>query len=573
MKYTSDCLLNQKLGQTEILSESSLKILFALFFGFSFGFVLNERILAAEDGTQVHSVNRMFFGKQRTYENSQGLAAPQLKSNSDPNSVENGVVLLDFYNDACGPCRSMMPAVNSLVQRGYRVSKVNTDRFPDWANRFHITKIPCFVVIVDGKEVARHVGITSESRLENMIVQAGGSLMKVKQSMPEAAPIKTQLAESAWVGRETKLSVQDIVAGKYVFEDDLQSGSAKPGSVMQQVKASSSIGRDGNRALMEVSSGLSQSQIPAQQRIASENESSQITSRVLSSTVRLRVNDVQDGMMSAGTGTGTLIDCREGHALVLTCGHLFKEYKRGDTIKIEIFTEKGVMEVPGRYVNHDEKRDLGLISFTVNVPVVISPVAGREFRLQQGMPVTTAGCSMGADPTIQTGVITHLNRFLGTPNIEVSAVPVQGRSGGGMFSQDGKLLGVCFAADTEDQEGIFTSVEAIHDYLCELRMEQFVLSPRNDSLKGQMQGEVEIALNDLPRSERSIVNNGLKQAEPSTESLANSNTVAPITGESFHSSRMTPFIPEKPLIGDEAPEWPPRWKDEPSVGRVASESM
>lgn len=561
MKYTSDCLLNQKLGKTGILSESSLKILFTLFFGFSFGFVLNETILAADEGPQVHSVSRMFFGKQRTYENTQGLAAPQLKSNSDPNSVENGVVLLDFYNDACGPCRSMMPAVNSLVQRGYRVSKVNTDRFPDWATRFHIVKIPCFVVIVDGKEVARHVGITSESKLENMIVQAGGSLTPVKQSVPEAAPDKTQLAESAWVGRETKLSVQDIVAGKYVFKEDLQSDPAKPDEVMRQVKASSSIGRDGNRVFTEVCPELSQLQPPVQQRILSGNESSQITSRVLSSTVRIHVNDVQDGMMSSGTGTGTLIDCRKGHALVLTCGHLFKEYKRGDTIKVEIFTEKGVMEVPGRYVNHDEKRDLGLISFTVNGPVMISPIAGREYRLQQGMPVTTAGCSHGADPTIQTGVITHLNRFLGTPNIEVSAVPVQGRSGGGLFSQDGKLLGVCSAADIQDQEGLFMSLEAIHDYLDSLNMEHFVLSPRNESLKDKMEIEEEIALVDLPKTERSIVTDGLKQAEPSTESLANADTVAPIGEPTFHSSRMTPFGQEKPLIGDETPEWPPRWKD------------
>ena len=566
MKYSSDCLLNQKLGETEALSESILKFLFALFFVFSFCFVLNERILAADDGNQEHSVNRMFFGKQRTYENSQGLAAPQIKANADPNSVENGVVLLDFYNGACGPCRSMMPAVNNLVQRGFRVSKVNTDRFPNWASRFNITKIPCFVVIVDGKEVARHVGVTSETRLENMIVQAGGGPMQFQRcTPPEESSCKTQIAESAWRGRETKLSVQEIVAGKYVFQDETKSG-IQPNQIgtentLQQVQPSSSIGMDGQNAFSQVSSGNNMSQTSASRSVLPGNDAQQINRKVLSSTVRIRVNDVMDGAMSEGTGTGTIIDCRSGHALVLTCGHLFKEFRRGDESRVEIVTDKGILEVAGRYINHDEERDLGLISLTVNQPVEVSPVAGREFRLLRGMPVTTAGCSHGDDPSIQTGVITNLNRFLGTPNIEVSAVPVQGRSGGGVFSQDGKLLGVCSAADIEDQEGLFTSLEAIHDYFCSLKMEQFVLSPRNESRMNLKQEELEIALNDLPRPEKSIVNNELKQAEPETGFLAESNTVEPIIPESYQPSPRIPVVQEKPLIGDEYPQWPPRWND------------
>lgn len=569
MKYSSDCLLNQKLGKTGILSESMMRILFALFFSFSFCFDLDERILAADGGNQEHSVNRMFFGKQKTNDNSRGLAAPQLKSNPDPNSVENGVVLLDFYNDACGPCRSMMPAVNNLVQRGYRVSKVNTDRFPDWATRFNITKIPCFVVTVDGKEVARQVGVTSESRLENLIVQAGGAPWQLQKNKPAETPNKTQIAESAWRGRETKLSVQEIVAGNYVFQDETKSAEeqnlieVRNGS-LQQAPASSSVGSDGQSAFNQVSSSTNLLQNSASRSVLQGNDASQISKRVLSSTVRIRVNDVCEGGMSEGTGTGTIIDCRSGHALVLTCGHLFKEYKRGDKIRVEVFTDRGILVLPGRYVNHDEDRDLGLISLTVNEPVEVSPVAGREFRLQKGMPITTAGCSHGDDPSIQTGVITNLNRFLGTPNIEVSAVPVQGRSGGGLFSQDGKLLGVCFAANPDDQEGLFTSLEAIHDYFSSLKMEHFVLSPRNESLKDlDAQEEVEIALNDLPKREKSIVSNGLKQAEPQTESLADSNTVAPIGLESSFSSSypMTPALQEKPLIGEVTPEWPPRWND------------
>lgn len=557
MNYSSDSSLNQKSGETEIFSESVLKILFPVFLSFSFCFGPNET-WAADDGAEEHSVNRMFFGKQKTYEKTEGLAAPQLRNN-DPNSVENGVVLLDFYNDACGPCRSMMPTVNNLVQRGYRVSKVNTDRFPDWAQRFNITKIPCFVVIVDGKEVARQVGVTSESRLENMIVQAGGSPRQFKQcTPPEASQCRTQVAESAWRGRETKLSVQEIVAGDYVFQDDGTSGTRQNQiASMEPVQPASSIGTNANATVMQVSADTSMTRPSAQQSIVPGNDSSEIRDQVLSSTVRIQVNNVHGDMMAEGKGTGTIIDCRSGHALVLTCGHLFREYQPGDVIKVEIFTDKGILIVQGRYVNHDEERDLGLISLTVDRPIVTTPVAGREYRLQKGMPITTVGCNLGADPTVQSGVITNLNRFLGTPNIEVSVVPVQGRSGGGLFSQDGKLLGVCVAANIEDQEGLFASYEAIHDYFCSLKMEQFVLSPRNESQLNRIQNEVEIALNDLPRPEKSIVNEELKPAEPETISIADSNTVEPIMPSP--SPRLKPVSMEKPLIGLESPNWPPTW--------------
>ena len=44
---------------------------------------------------------------------------------------------------------------------------------------------------------------------------------------------------------------------------------------------------------------------------------------------------------------------------------------------------------------------------------------------------------------------------------------MQGRSGGGLFSIDGTLLGVCNAADPTDNEGLFAALPAIHEQLDE----------------------------------------------------------------------------------------------------------
>jgi hypothetical protein len=49
--------------------------------------------------------------------------------------------------------------------------------------------------------------------------------------------------------------------------------------------------------------------------------------------------------------------------------------------------------------------------------------------------------------------------------VEVVGLPVDGRSGGGLFSPEGFLIGVCNAADPADNEGIFAALPTIHRQL------------------------------------------------------------------------------------------------------------
>ena len=77
-------------------------------------------------------------------------------------------VLLDFYADWCGPCRSMIPAVEQLAAKGYSVRRVNVDQDHDLTQRFRISSIPCFVMLVNGQEAGRVVGATGLDRLEQL---------------------------------------------------------------------------------------------------------------------------------------------------------------------------------------------------------------------------------------------------------------------------------------------------------------------------------------------------------------------------------------------------------------------
>ena len=79
--------------------------------------------------------------------------------------------------------------------------------------------------------------------------------------------------------------------------------------------------------------------------------------------------------------------------------------------------------------------------------------------------MVTVGCNGGADPTLHHSRITAVDKYLGPANVQVAGQPVQGRSGGGLFSIDGTLIGVCNAADPAENEGLFAALPSIHEQL------------------------------------------------------------------------------------------------------------
>ena len=70
-------------------------------------------------------------------------------------------VLIDFYADWCGPCRSMLPIVESLAQKyegRVKVGKVNSDEQQELAKAFNVMSIPSFFIVKDGKVIDNLVG-------------------------------------------------------------------------------------------------------------------------------------------------------------------------------------------------------------------------------------------------------------------------------------------------------------------------------------------------------------------------------------------------------------------------------
>ncbi|WP_130812001.1 thioredoxin [Olsenella sp. Marseille-P4559] len=81
-------------------------------------------------------------------------------------------VLVDFYANWCGPCRSMMPTIAQLADEyngRVKVGKVNSDEEPELARQFGVMSIPAFFILKDGKIVDQMVGAMPKPALEQRL--------------------------------------------------------------------------------------------------------------------------------------------------------------------------------------------------------------------------------------------------------------------------------------------------------------------------------------------------------------------------------------------------------------------
>ncbi|NLF68119.1 MAG: thioredoxin fold domain-containing protein [Candidatus Anammoximicrobium sp.] len=186
--------------------------------------------------------------------------------------------------------------------------------------------------------------------------------------------------------------------------------------------------------------------------------------RALRATVRLCIEDAG----GRSFGTGTIIDTHQQEALVMTCGHLFRESQGQGKMSVDVFPAGVQNPVAGEVLtllSYDLEQDVALLAIRLNCPATPVPVAAAGYQVRPGDRVFSVGCDQGAPPTVRPSQVTALNKYQGPPNIESAGQPVIGRSGGGLFSADGQLIGVCNLADPQDDEGIYAALSLLHSHL------------------------------------------------------------------------------------------------------------
>lgn len=77
-------------------------------------------------------------------------------------------VLVDLWAPWCGPCRMIAPTIDQLaVEMAGRVrfAKMNVDENPATSARFGVRSIPTLLVVKDGREVDRIVGVQPKAAI------------------------------------------------------------------------------------------------------------------------------------------------------------------------------------------------------------------------------------------------------------------------------------------------------------------------------------------------------------------------------------------------------------------------
>lgn len=80
-------------------------------------------------------------------------------------------VLVDFYADWCGPCKMLSPVVDEVAKENddIKVVKVNVDESQNTAIKYQVMSIPTLVVIKNGNEVNRSVGLIDKQEVLNLV--------------------------------------------------------------------------------------------------------------------------------------------------------------------------------------------------------------------------------------------------------------------------------------------------------------------------------------------------------------------------------------------------------------------
>ena len=103
------------------------------------------------------------------------MASDKVKTFTDVNFDEitkDGVVLVDFWAEWCGPGRQLTPTVDELAddyEGRVVIGKLNVDENPTVAARFQIRGIPTLLVLKNGQVADTVVGLAGKEDIAEVL--------------------------------------------------------------------------------------------------------------------------------------------------------------------------------------------------------------------------------------------------------------------------------------------------------------------------------------------------------------------------------------------------------------------
>ena len=85
--------------------------------------------------------------------------------------IKEGLVLVDYYADWCGPCQMLTPVLEELSKKNetLKIVKINVDEFQQLAVQNKVLSIPAIKIYKDGKLVNQTAGYQELEDLEALL--------------------------------------------------------------------------------------------------------------------------------------------------------------------------------------------------------------------------------------------------------------------------------------------------------------------------------------------------------------------------------------------------------------------
>lgn len=410
-----------------------------------------------------------------------------------PSSQE--ATLLFVISPGCVPCQQAAPLVRELAREGYSIEVVDAAKHPDLVRRLGVRQFPSFLM-VSGDQVVEHVvGGGDPTALKPRILKMFDDAARLhKKNVAQTDIPRRNISppsNSAAVPSEMESTPFPPIASAHGTSAALPTAAPAP-EISHAAWTSPDVAPGRSASAIAPVSFVSQSD--AASRVLSPSSvfpvsetpnGSSVSPNVeispwIQSSVKLRV----DAENTHSWGTGTIIDTRDGEALILTCGHIFRDSKGKGQIETHLFGQSSTVKVYGRCLYYDLEVDLALVIIRPPCPVRAVPIAPANYMVRTDRQVLSVGCDGGANPTVRAHRVMSTDR-IGTPSdnaipfhyIQVSGAPVSGRSGGGLFSEDGYLIGVCNTADPVENDGHFVPPHIIRQVLKSQRLDMILDNP------------------------------------------------------------------------------------------------